>query len=210
VLVPPVVHDILFYGGFVVGVIGVICVGIGGSAAMKNKHEKAKAAKENDKAPLPEAVLANQRPRNAVLWQLLGGFALIGGPAASIWLWFHTSHVVFVRDNGSKPPTPTISRKVWIGSEYPVKHSLDAYPHRRATWIVNESSIELIAQSIGYGDSHTSSAIAIPPGASLPVNSVDYVGPGDAPPDVITVKVTKEVANAGIPASATRVWLTWE
>ncbi len=204
-LVPPIVHDILFYGGFSVGVVGLVCVGIGGAATMKKKQ---KEKQEKDKQPLPEAVLAKQRPRNGVLWQLLGGFALIGGPAASIWLWFHTNHIVFVRDGSDRAPTTT--RQVWIGSQYPARHSLDEYPGRRATWIVNETSITLTAQSIGYGDAQTSPPIAIPPGASLPVGSVDYIGPDQAPPGVITVKQSKDVANAGISASARRVWLTWE
>jgi hypothetical protein len=199
VLVPPVVHTILFYGGFVIGVGGLICVGIGGVASKKKKQE-----------PLPEAVLAARRPRNGVLWQLLGGFALIGGPAASIWLWFHSNHVVFVMNDAGNPATPQIRRQVWIGGPYPAQHSLDDHPGRRVTWIVNESSRELSAQSIGYGDSHTWQPTLIPPGASLPVHSVDYIGPNDPPPDAITVKQSRDVANAGIPASAQRVWLTWQ
>lgn len=194
-LVPPVVHTILFYGGFAVGVAGLIGVAIGGAATKRKKE------------PLPAAELANKRPRNGVLWQLLGGFALIGGPAASIWLWFHTNHVVFVRNGATNPQ---IDRQVWIGGPYPAQHSLDNDPRRGATWIVNESSRELIAQSIGYGDSRTSPPTLIPSGASLPVESVDYVGPDQQPPGVITVKESREVANAGIAASATRVWLTWQ
>lgn len=198
-LVPPIAYTILFYGGFAVGIGGLIAVAIGGGAIQQKKK----------KEPLPEAVLANKRPRNGVLWQLLGGFALIGGPAASIWLWFHVNPVVFVRNDASNPQRPTTSRQVWIGSEYPAQRSLAEYRPRRATWIVNESSIQLTAQSIGYGDARTSQPIAIPPGASLPVDSVDYIGPDNQPPGVITVEQSKEVANAGIAASAQRVWLTW-
>lgn len=196
-LVPPIVHTLLFYGGFAVGAVGLICVGIGGVAAKKTKQ------------PLPEAVLENRRPRNGVLWQLLGGFALIGGPAASLWIWFHTNGVVLVRADASNPQTPQVSRQVWIGGRYLPQHSLDDHPRRGATWIVNESSIELAAQNIGYGDAHTWQPTPIPPGASLPVDSVDYIGPDDRPPGEITVTRSREVANAGIPALASRVWLTW-
>lgn len=198
-LVPEIVHTVLFYGGFAVGVAGLICIGIGSAAATKRK------AKE----PLPEAVLANKRPRNSVLWQLLGGFAFIGGPAASIWLWFHTNTVVFVVNDADHPATPRTSREVWIGGAYPAQHPLDDHPRRRATWIVNRSSLELAAQSIGYGDARTWPATMIPPGASLPVESVDYVGPGNPPPGVIWVKQSDQLAKAGISASAQRVWLTW-
>ena len=154
VLVAPIVYTILFYGGLVVGVVGLICVGIGGVATMNNKK----------KGALPDAVIASKRPRNGVLWQLLGGFALIGGPAASVWLWFHANHVVFVRDDASHAEAPQIHREVWLGGAYVPARSLDDHPRRRTTWIVNESSRELAAQSIGYGDSHTRQPIVIPPG----------------------------------------------
>jgi hypothetical protein len=194
-LVAPIVRDILFYGGFAVGVVGLVCVAIGGQAT-----------KRRTKEPLPEAVLARKRPRNGVLWQLLGAFALIGGPAASIWLWFHSCQVVFVMGDG---PTLSTHRQACIGGAYPAKRSLDTMPNRRATWIVNDSPLELTAQTLGYGDAYTSQPIAIPPGTSLPVASVDYIGPDDPPPGVITVVQTKEIVKAGIAASAKRVWLTW-
>jgi hypothetical protein len=194
-LVAPLVRDILFYGGFAVGVVGVICVAIGGQAT-----------KRRTKEPLPEATLANKRPRNGVLWQLLGAFALIGGPAGSIWLWFHSNQVVVVTGDATALHA---RRRAWIGDAYPAKRSLEPMPSRRATWIVNDSSVELSAQSLGYGDAHTWQPIAIPPGASLPVVSVDYIGPDDPPPGEIMVKQPREVAKAGIAASAQRVWLTW-
>jgi hypothetical protein len=49
----------------------------------------------------------------------------------------------------------------------------------------------------------------IPPGASLPVDAVDHVGPSDAPPGMVTVTHTDELSRAGINAAAQRVWLTW-
>lgn len=198
-LVAPLVYDLLFYGGFVVGVIGLGCVALGGAAVMRAKK----------KQPLPPAELAHRRPRNGVLWQLVGAFALIGGPAASIWLWFHANPIVFVED-GARDGSPAIRRRVWIGSAYAAPRSLVEHPRRRATWIVNASSRELSAQDLGYGDAMTSPPVAIPPGASLPVDTVDHVGPDDPPPGFVTVTRAKEVADAGIAASARRVWLTWE
>ncbi len=200
VLVAPFVHDVLFYGGFVLGVVGLACVTIGGLAIMR--------AKPQPQPPLPVAELAHRRRRNGAPWQIVGAFLLIGGPVASIWLWFNANHVVFVED-GASNRTPSIRRRVWIGSAYTAPRSLVEHPRRRATWIVNSSSIEVSAQDLGYGDAITSPSVAIPPGASLPVDSVNHVGPDDAPPGFVTVMRSKDVADAGIVASAHRVWLTW-
>lgn len=198
VLLPPLLRDLLFYSGFVVGILGLVGVAIGGTATLQKKRQK-----------LPEATLVSRPPRNGVLWQLVGGFALIGGPAASIWIWFHSNGVVFVRDDPGNPRTPRIERQTWVGETYRGPRSLARYPNERTTWIVNQSSHELTAASIGYGDAKTYEAIIIPPGASLPVESVDYVGPDDSPPNWIEVKVPKPENNMTPSVSASRVWLTW-
>lgn len=195
----PIVQSLLFYGGFAVGVVGLFCVGVGGVATMEARKRPA----------LPQAVIVANPPRNGVLWQLLGAFALIGGPAASIWIWSHSSNVVFVQTDAGHPSTPRIVRQVWIGADYAAPRSLDSVPARRATWIVNQSDLPVRAHRIGYGDSSSSGPLVIPPGASLPVESVDFVGPNHPPPDEITVLHSKELANAGVSASAKRVWLTW-
>lgn len=194
-LVPPIVRDLLFFGGFAAGLGGMVAVWLGGRATMDARQRKREA--------LPDATLAGRPLRNGPLWQLVGGALLLSGPVFALWIWANTHRIAFVSDDGERL---VVRRATWIGSPFPAENALES-PSRRASWIVNQSSRPVQAQVLGYGSATTQRPEPIPPGRSLSVGSIDYVGPEDPPPDSIRVVVSEDIARLG--PTEQRVWLTW-
>jgi hypothetical protein len=193
--VPPLVYDLAKYVSLAIAVISLLWLAVRGSLEQAKRHG------------LPVAIAALMLSKRGLSrWGPPVG--LVAGGAAAFLMWWQHCDVVFVRDGDHGPE---ITRRVWIGGTPPYYASQRlAYTARNPTWIVNESAWTLSAQQLGYGDSHTWRPIAIAPQTECVAASVDYIGPYDVPPDVITVTRDREIADAGIPASESRVWLTWD
>jgi hypothetical protein len=113
----------------------------------------------------------------------------------------------------ASPAGPVATRRVYLGardhytSQPRDPNSLEGF--RDPTWIVNQSGRPLTVTEIGYGELHSWPPFRPPfklaPGSLVNVESVDYIGPDDLPPESIEVSKSKEVADLHI-----RTWVTWK
>lgn len=143
---------------------------------------------------------SRRRLARLALWPLMVAALALAGLA-----WRSHHDVVYVADGAAGP---RVTRYVHLG-DVPYRSSSAVYTgKRRSTWIVNRSSEPLRFQSLGYGDARSFAPETIAPGAELPVDTVDHVGPSAVPPTSVTV-TSRQHAGQEIPHFESRGWLTW-
>jgi hypothetical protein len=154
---------------------------------------------------LPRAELAGNRWRARVRpW--IPRLMLVGGLVGAWALYAFSFEVIRVRDGGAGP---TADRMKHLGEP---SYTLAPGEKRERlvgyeTWVVNESSVEVRIERISYGNHlgfGPSEPTLIPPGTSIVSSSVEYIGPGNRPPNNIQVEGIE--AKVGMTS---RSWLTW-
>jgi hypothetical protein len=132
-----------------------------------------------------------------------GAMILIGGVAA-LYLHLHWSgYAVIVTGDG-----PNLTTEWKRAPERPagdqIPQSSDMYSPEDATWVINRSSRTVRVEDVSYGTFGVGGGdpTVIPPGKIARFYHIDDIGPGNPPPESVSV-------DSKLPM-AFRSWLTWD
>lgn len=187
-LIPAVLKLLLLFGGLAITLFGVLL--------FIARSEKAKR-----EGQLPTAKLVGAKDRDWIR-RLLPFTTCAFGLGLLFVMWFKTTDIIIVRDDGSSL-SGTRRVQVFGSIDSPLAPGNEAYSSD-PTWIINESSRAVQVKTHNYGRTlgFGSKPTLIPPHTAAAFHRIDHIGPSDPPPSTVmsSTKLGMEW----------RYWLTWD